>query len=201
MSALKQAEYATSHRSTQDHILDLAASSLQSAENVVVNRVPQIYNKGSKSLSTLSSAQPTSTQSVREVVSSVADKVRRPSTMIPSWATVQAQIPSVARSVFSIVASKVNRDYSGFVAETTARRLSTALPNAALDTIAIQGLSSTVHSFVESTAPHTVSLQPSLISQQRLSWKTHTVLCRRISLAYWKHFCVSRKPWRSFSMS
>lgn len=139
-SAMKQAQYAIPHRSTQDQILDLAASSLQSAEHVVINRVPRIYNEGSASLSTLSSAHPTSTGGVLEVVASLADKVQRPSTLMPSWAAMQAQMPSFVRNILSIMRSRGQSIYLGFVVETTARKLSVALPNVTLDALAIQGM-------------------------------------------------------------
>ncbi|KAG9003032.1 hypothetical protein FRB94_002852 [Tulasnella sp. JGI-2019a] len=138
-STLKQAEYAVPHRSTQDQMLDLAASSLQSAEQVLASRAPDIYNKGSVSLP-ISSAHSPSTGGVREAIVSVVDKAQHPSTLVPSWATVQSQLPTVVRSVLDVIGDTIKSEYHGFVDETIRRKVSVALPNAALDALAIQAL-------------------------------------------------------------
>lgn len=124
--SLKHAQYAAYHPSRQDQLLDLAASTIGSAEQVVGSRVSKFNSK---------SILPQPPADVTAVAHAAINIVQNPSTVVSNWQRVQPLLPFPLDKLYEQARDR----YFELVDESPARRVQLSLPRSALDVLAIQG--------------------------------------------------------------
>lgn len=75
----------------------------------------------------------------RQVALSLTEKVAKPSSFLPSWSGAKAVLPPAARNVLEGGEASIGHVHRAFFDETVERKLATALPDVAMDALAIQG--------------------------------------------------------------